>query len=385
VTVLRVGVTTFGADGGRSGIGAYTVNILRAMATVGRDAELEVMAHEGEAAALVPPELLATAQRVSDRLRPPILNIAWHQLALPGWCRRRRWDVLFLPAGNRRVPLRSPCPVVGTVHDVAVMHVAGKYDAARDLYVGHVLPLLIRRLSRIITPSEHSKRDVVAHARVSPERITVIPNAVDHARFRPADPASAREAVRARLGVRPPYVLYVSRIEDPGKNHVRLIRAYARLRRAGTLQHRLVLAGSDWSGAERVHAEAARSGCGDDIVFTGFVPGADLPALYQGADALAFPSLYEGFGIPVLEAMACGVPVACSDVSSLPELAGDAALLFHPADEDALASSLERLLLDAELRARLRARGLARASLFTWEESARRTLDVLRDAAAEGA
>ena len=375
----RVGITTFGADGPRSGIGHYVASLLPHLAALGLSETGEVLAHEDEAA------FFASGMRVvpfSNRLRPPVVNLAWHQAALPSWCRRRGYDALFLPAANRRVPASAPCPTVGTVHDFSMLHVAGKYDALRGLYIHKVLPALVRRLTRVVTVSESSKRDIVSHARVSEDRVHVVPSGVDHRRFSPGDPeAAARTA--ARHGADRPYVVYVSRLEHPGKNHVRLIAAWDEVKRRTGAPHRLVLAGSDWSGAEHVHAAARAARHADSIVFTGFLPSADLPDLYRAADLLVFPSLYEGFGMPILEAMACGTPVACSSTSSLPEVAGDAALLFHPEDESSIAAAIETVLTSPSRARELRERGLARAARFQWRRSAEQTLEVLRLAAQE--
>jgi glycosyltransferase involved in cell wall biosynthesis len=287
--------------------------------------------------------------------------------------------VVFLPAGNRRLGLGYGVPAVATVHDLSQLHVRQKYDAARMFYATRVLPLLIGRQQRIITVSSSTRSDVLSRTSVSADRVSVVPNGVDLSRYAPLDEASAREAA-LRLGLREPYLLYVARLEHPGKNHVTLLEAFARLRAAG-LPHKLVLAGPRWNGAEAIDAAVARLGLAEHVVFTGFVAGDDLPGLYAGAAAFVFPSLYEGFGIPLLEAMACGIPSCVANVSSLPEVAGDAALLFDPRDPAAIASALQRLLTDDLLRARLRARGLKRCAEFTWERSAGGVLEACRAAA----
>lgn len=345
------------------------------------DAEFETLVYRDEASVFNPPGMLT--HYVGERMRRPAWNVLWHQTVLPMSSRERRYDVLFLPAGNRRVPAYAPCPTVGTVHDLAAIHVRGKYDRARTLYINHVLPFLIRRLTSVITVSESSKRDIVEHARVPERRVRVIPLAADTALFHPAE-MTVRDSstLCAKYGIRPPYVLYVSRIEHPGKNHVRLIRAFDRLKSRERIPHQLVLAGSDWTRADEVHRVARGCGCADDIVFTGFAARADLPALYRCAQLFVFPSLFEGFGLPVLEAMACGTPVTCSDRSSIPEVVGDAGVLFDPYDEESIAHGMTTLLTDDVSRARYRRLGLERARLFSWSSTARQTLAVLREACA---
>jgi len=372
-----IGVTTFGGDGGVSGISQYIVQLLKALAAEPREARYEVAVYADERSIFVPESPRVTPLVHGRAWASPIRNVAWHQAMLPALCKRRGFDVLFLPAANRRLPVWTPCPAVGTVHDLASAHVTDKYDPARVFYVRRVLPPLIRRLDHVLTVSEATKRDLVEIAGLRPERVTVTPLAADPAIFHPGDRDAAAARVASRFGVSGPYIVYIARLEHPGKNHVRLIRAFDRLKTRTGLPHKLVLAGSDRERAAEVHAEAAAARHAADIAFTGFVPSDAVGDLYRAADLFAFPSLFEGFGLPLLEAMACGTPVVAADVASLPEVAGDAARLVDPYDEHALAAALEAVLTDPALRADLVARGLARSATFSWRRTARQTLDVL--------
>ena len=375
---LFVGITTFGGDGGRSGISRYIQHLLRGFARRRGELRYEVLLHRGDRGVFGVAEL--SACELSDCLRPPIANIAWHQLRLPGLCRERGYDVLLLPAANRRLPFRAPCRTVGTFHDCAAWHVAHKYDRLRMLYIERFLPILVRRLDRVLTVSESSKRDIVELSGVPPERIVVTPLAADE-RFVPGDPERAFARIGPKYGLVRPMILYVSRIEHPGKNHLRLIQAFARLRWRLSLPHHLVLAGSDWSGAEVVHRAAQSSGCAPAIHFTGFVPDTDLPDLYSSADLFVFPSLYEGFGLPLLEAMGCGIPVCCANTSSLPEVAGQAALLFDPNDEESMGAQMEKLLTDEQHRRSAVQSGFLQARSYSWEATVARTVAVLKEVA----
>jgi glycosyltransferase involved in cell wall biosynthesis len=377
---MRIGVTTFGADGGKSGISQYLSGLMSAFATQKATDEFDVMGYADERSLFVPdsPRFHPVD---SDTRRSTLRDVLWHQVDLPRISRNLHLDVLFLPAGNRRLPTVSPCPTVGTVHDFSSIHMRGKYDAAHLFYITKVLPGLVRRLTRVIAVSESAKKDIVAFARVPEERITVIPNAVNHAKFNPGDPDAARERLGTKWPLRGPYLLYLSRLEHPAKNHVRLLQAFDRLKSRLDIPHQLVLAGSDWDRADEIHAAAAALPSANDVVFTGFVDAADVPDLYRAADLMVFPSLLEGFGIPILEAMACGVPVACSGVSSMPEVAGDAAHFFDPCDVDSIACTLAGLLEDPAARQECRRRGLIRAGQFSWENSAARTMQVLAEAA----
>jgi len=375
---MKIAVGTFGGDGGKSGISQYIIQLMREFARQPHGCSFSVIGYADEKTVFVPESPAMTHLPFGPHLRKPIRNVLWHQLSLPGCCRQLGCDVLFLPAGNRRLPISAPCPTIGTVHDFSSIHVPGKYDRARVLYITRVLPFLIRRLTHVLTVSESSKRDIVEYAGVPEDRVTVTPLAADPAVYFPRDRQEAVELLSPRHAIRPPFLLYTSRIEHPGKNHARLIRAFAGLKRRHKIPHQLVLAGTDRERAEEVHREAAESGCEDDILFTGFVASEDLPLFYQAADIFVFPSLYEGFGLPILEAMACGTPVACSNVSSMPEVAGDAGVLFDPADEASIASALWSIITSPELHARLAGCGLARSRLFSWSRTAAQTLDAIR-------
>jgi len=292
--------------------------------------------------------------------------------------------VLFLPAGNRRLPFSVSCPTVGTVHDFSSIHVTGKYDPARRFYITKVLPVFIRRLSRVITVSESSKKDIVEFAEVPGERVTVIPLGVDQARYYPRSKQESLSKIVGRYSITPPYILYISRIEHPGKNHVRLIEAFSRLKAATRLPHQLVLTGSDWTRAEVVHQAAEKSPYAGNILFSGFAPADDLPDLYCGAELFVFPSLYEGFGLPLLEAMTCGTPVVCSELSSLPEVARGSARMFDPYSVEAIAETMETLLTDEDLQKSYIQRGLEQSDGFSWSHSAELTLEVITRCAEQG-
>ena len=374
---MKVGIITFACDAGRSGIGQYLKHLLREFPKITSDVEFEIVGHEDETGAFLPPEHDYALLNIGPRWKHPILNILWQNLVLPSVCRTHGYDLVFLPAANRRLPVWLPCPSVGTVHDFSSMHITGKYDPLRDFYIKHVLPFLVRRLTRVIADSACTKQDIIQYAHVPAERIRVIPLGVDRDNYYPRDKEASQAQLCAKYGLRPPYILYISRIEHPGKNHARLIRAFTQLKKTTSLPHQLVLAGSDWNRAKDVHQAAQASGLGDSIRFTGFVSSDDLPDLYCGADLFVFPSLFEGFGMPVLEAMACGVAVACSNTSSLPEVGGDAAAYFDPCDESSLGSIIATMLGDLSLRERLCESGSTHATRFQWSNTAEDTLNEI--------
>jgi glycosyltransferase involved in cell wall biosynthesis len=234
------------------------------------------------------------------------------------------------------------------------------------------MPLFVRAADAIIAVSGQTRRDLIELYNVPAAKIHVIYQGIDE-RFAPIGPAGI-DTVRQRYGIERPYWLMVGTLE-PRKNHAAALRALARLKANG-FPHCLVVAGGAGWLFDPIRTLVGELGLSDDVIFTGRVPDADLPALYSGADCFLMPSLYEGFGFPVLEAMACGTPVVCSNSSSLPEVAGDAALMVDPEDDGALAAAVGRLLAEPDLRSQLRQRGEQQAAGFRWQECAAQTVQV---------
>jgi glycosyltransferase involved in cell wall biosynthesis len=277
-----------------------------------------------------------------------------------------RPDVYFSPGFNP--PLFCPVPLVFTIHDLIHLRVPGEGGGfkarLRTLYYQFMLRPAARRAARVLTVSEYSRRQIVAWAGLDPERVVVVGNGVDAA-FSP-------HGARHRPGFR--YLLYFWN-GKPHKNALRLLQAFAGL--ADTQVRLLVSSAPD----DELRHQALRLGVHDRVVFAGGIPEAELPAYYRGAEALAFPSLYEGFGLPALEALACGTPVVTSKITSLPEVVGDAAVLVDPYDPASITQGLQRVLDDPDLRARLSAAGPERARCFSWATTAARVQEALAGAA----
>lgn len=378
---MKIGISAFAGDGGRSGIGQYLAQIISRLPAHDANSECVVFLTRKAASELglaVPGLRLVTTP---DWIEQPIVNVAWHLLMLPLMLRLYGCDVVFLPAGNRRLGFWYGVPSVGTVHDLAQLHVANKYDGWRMLYAKKLLPALIGKLTKIISVSAATEGDLVTELGLDAKQIRTIPNGFDHDRFSAADSTSARARVSARWGVNEAYLLYVARLEHPGKNHVRLLEALASLKGRGHSIH-LVMAGGAWTGAEAIYERVRELDLEAQVTFTGFVPDAELPDLYAAADAFVFPSLFEGFGIPPLEAMMSGIPVCASNRASIPEVVGPAGVLFDPEDPADIANAIESVVSDQELRRQLIAKGYTRARQFSWDTAAGRVMDVLREAAA---
>jgi glycosyltransferase involved in cell wall biosynthesis len=270
---------------------------------------------------------------------------------------------------------RSACLVV-TVHDLALLRYPHLGTAALSRFIRQ-MTRSVTEAKRVIAVSDATRRDIIDLLGTPAEKIRVIHNGYDQ-RFRPLPHTEARARVGERYGLSEPYILHVGTLE-PRKNLETLISAYARLRRERYIPHGLVLVGDRGWKYDPIFQLVDQLGLRNAVRFTGAVPADDLPALYNAADLFVYPSLYEGFGLPPLEAMACGTPVVTSNVSSLPEVVGDAALLVDPHDEGALAEAMARVLSDVELRRHMRERGLERARHFSWERCARETLAVYEE------
>jgi glycosyltransferase involved in cell wall biosynthesis len=316
-----------------------------------------------------PPAGLRAAPHVGPSRPTPL----WMQAAVPRLARRERFDLFHFT--NSIAPARLSAPYVTTIHDLSLVRFPETHPLRRKLYQRTLLGRAAAGARRVITISEASARDLVEVLGVPRDRVAVTPLAADE-RFRPSADRDEVEAVRRRYGLGDRYVLYVGNVE-PRKNLVRAIDAFERV---GARDATLAIAGRlAWLSDEVERRVAAYQGPGR-VRLLGYVADEDLPALYSGAEAFVYVSLWEGFGLPVVEAMACGAPVVASRVAAIEEVAGDAARLVDPLSIDEIAAALASVLGDARERERLRMAGLARAAGYSWAETARRTIEVYRAA-----
>jgi glycosyltransferase involved in cell wall biosynthesis len=371
---LRIAIDAHSVGTGLGGNESYATNLIEALAGIDQENRYTLYVTKRVA-----------VERFSDRWpnfsvrstlpHTPFIRIP---LTLSAELRRNPVDVLHV---QFTAPPFSPCPVVVSIHDLSFEHLPQTFKWRSRKQLRITVRRSAREASQVIALSEYARNDIIDTYHVSPDKISAIPLAAA-AHFRPIDDEEELQRVRQTYGIEGDYILTVGAIQ-PRKNLSRLVAAYARLRHAKpeVKLPKLVLAGKcAWLYDETLRAIKELE-LGDAVIVTGYVPESDLPALYSGALCFVYPSYFEGFGLPPLEAMQCGAPVIVGDQTSLPEVVGTAGILVDPFEVDALAAALERVVSDSNLRAELSVQGLARAKLFNWQETARQTLAVYRKAA----
>jgi glycosyltransferase involved in cell wall biosynthesis len=345
----------------------YVRNLLSGFAAIDDGSEIIAYVSSGDAARAVPAGF--QTRRIS---RNPFVRLGF-DLA-----RRLRQDRPDLVHVQYTAPLACPAPIVVSVHDVSFIEHPEYFSRTRAAQLRLTVGRTVARAARVLTGSEFSRSAIARCYGLEPERIAVVPNAAAPL-FRPVSQAAAAAWVRAHFGVSTPFILTVGDLQ-PRKNQIGLIEAFARMMaESPRLPHHLVLAGQETWHASEVRRAAGRSGLEARIHFTGFVSDDALLQFYNACEFFVFPSFYEGFGLPVLEAMACARAVACSNTSAVHDVADAAAILFDPHSTEALTRALLDLALQPEMRARMERLGLQRSTQFSWNETAKRTLGVYRD------
>ncbi len=350
-----------------TGVGRIGASLLRALRDVA--SELEVVVLLDERAAPLPATVREHVDVRTLRMGSPSLR---QHFRLPRWLRRERVDAVF-HLHPYSVPVWSSVPRIISILDLYQLMDPTSFPVGTGLYYRTIIGPVARRSAAVLTISEASKADIVGTLGVLPDRITVLPLAADEA-FRPVPPGPERDRVLQQLGVREPFVLYHGN-QRPHKNLTRLVQAFGLARRIFGLPHRLVITGKEEPGTRERDFTEVRTVVRSEnvepfVVFPGYVTDEELAILYSAAAVLFLPSLMEGFGLPVVEAFACGAPVICANRRALRELAGDAAKLVDPLDVGAMADTLGQVLSSDQLRTDFSVRGFERAQEFTWNRSA---------------
>ena len=370
---MRIAIDAHSVGNQLAGNETYAVNLIEALAEVDQSNQYT---------------LYVTRQSAIDRFanRWPNFNVKRTvphtplvriPVTLSAELRRNPVDVLHV---QYTAPPLAPCSVVATIHDLSFEHLPETFNRRSRAQLRLTVRRTARKAAQILTLSEFSRRDIVDTYRIAPDRVSVTPAAAP-SHFKPIEDETELRKIREIYGIERDYILSVSSIQ-PRKNLIRLIEAYSclrGLRPEGKLPQLVLVGKRGWLDNETFRA-AQRHSANNDITFTGYVVEKDLPALYSGATCFVYPSFFEGFGLPVLEAMQCGAPVIAGNRTSIPEVVGKAGLLFDPFDTNSLVQALTRMLDNSEYRAALRIQGLERAREFDWKQTARMTLQAYQKA-----
>ena len=370
---MRIGIDYTAAINQTAGIGRFVRGLVRAVAALDHENQYVLVHAAPNSGCTIDAPVGPNVSMREMRFRERVMTAIWHRMRIPLPVDLVTGPVDIFHAPDYVLPPVSRGVSMITVHDLSFLIHPECADQNLRVFLEHAVPRSAARADYIITDSENTRNDVICLLDADPERVFVVPGGVDPS-FAPADEEAVHQ-VRCEYKLHLPYLLAVGVIE-PRKNFPRLIDAFSRFRVRTGLNYDLVIAGGNGWLSDETYREAERSPFSANVRFTGYVPDEHLAALYSGAEVFAYPSLYEGFGLPVLEAMACGTTVVCANTSSLPECAGDAALLFPPDDPDAIAARLEEACTSETLRTELVRRGEQRVALFQWERAAERLIEI---------
>jgi glycosyltransferase involved in cell wall biosynthesis len=320
-----------------------------------------------------------TGKGISSKVLRLIWNTVWIQAVLPYKLSRIRADLLYAPSFI--APMFLPCPLVVAILDTMYLVHPEYYPRLWSIYLRILIPTIVQKATAIVTVSNSSKENISKYYNIAPAKIRVIYPGVD-SRFKQFREGSLRQRIKEKYGIGGPFIIFVGALERM-KNIPRLLEALSILKKAHeSMKHKLVLVGPAGKGILEIRQTIARLSLADEVLFLGYVPGEDLPLLYNAADLFVLPSLHEGFGLPLVEAMACGTPVVASNTSCIPEVIADAGLLFDPTDPNSIALQIHLVLSDDLIRQKMIECGLGRARQFSWKEAARKTIEVCQHASA---
>jgi glycosyltransferase involved in cell wall biosynthesis len=373
---MRIGINAlFMIPGEVGGSETYLRNLVAHLGSMGRSNEYVIFTNRESAGTFVHPSSGFKEVHCPVRAAFRPARVLYEQLLLPLQVRQREIDVLHSPGYT--APFVSPCPSVVTIYDLNFLHHPEDFSQPSAMTLRVLVPLAAKRCDLIITLSKKSRRDIVATLGVSGDQVRVTYPAASVALLEPG--RSTIQDLRLRHSISERYILCVA-ASHPHKNLCTLVEAYQLLRTQHSSEHQLVIVGLKGRDHDRLLELVSELSLENEVVLTGWIPDEQLALLYDSADVFVFPSLYEGFGIPVLEAMLYGVPVVSSNVSFLCEATGDATIAVNPHDSTEMATAIGRVLKDMHLRASLVEKGYQHAQKFSWEETARQTLKVYEEA-----
>lgn len=367
---MKVGIDTFGCDHAKSGLGSY-LHYLTSNLPSDADVQFELFGLEIDRYTYNgDKEIPFKSVNIKDTITSQRL---WHLFKMNKFASASDYDVVLYPAVERVLPLSFRTPGVAVVNSIMTNVIAEKRDQPLRWQIIEGLP----RAQKILAASQFIRKDLVKLG-INPDKIEIVHNGIDHRLFYPILQIDPDAVTIKPFAVKRPYFIYGSRLSGPDKKHIELIKAFTLFKERTHLPHRLVLAGSDDQYSKEVHRAAFSSSAASEIFLTGFFPHDSFPQLYAGADACIFPSVNEGVGLPVLEAMATGIPVACSSSGALPEIGGPAALYFDSDNIEEIEADMEKLVTDKAVRDKMVEDGIQWTKRFSWDKTAQMTVDIMK-------
>jgi len=369
----KIGIIANSLNDEKTGIGQYLFNLLRCILDIDKENEYFLINYKDNSCRLCSSNL--KVKKIDNFFKPYIGPHGWH-LSLPYRLKKDNFDLIFNPS---QIPtfFRFSSPYIINICDlIPLLFPELCWGKSRKLFYQCLLPKTLKNASKITTLSHHTKKDLMKYFNISEDKIMTIHIAVDSNKYKPLAKEKISE-VRQKYNINLPFILYVGTLE-PRKNIVRLIESFYKVRKNGN-EHKLVITGKKGWKYKNIFETVRRLNLSDEIIFTDYVPDKDLPALYNAADLFVYPSIYEGFGLPPLEAMACGTSVITSNTSSFPEVVGSAGIMVNPYDVDELAEKISEVIGSDKLKEELSRKGLEQAKMFSWEKCARETLEVFKE------
>ncbi|MCP4400866.1 MAG: glycosyltransferase family 4 protein [bacterium] len=361
------------------GINAYSLSLLTALNQIESPFEYTIFTGHRHRALLAHLDKRFTIVPARPVERDQMTDIVWFFFKLPWLAKRHQIDLLHLFAGNRRISFFPPSKTVVTVHDIYHYYTKELYTRSRYLFCRYILSSLLKRQSHLMAVSHCTAADLRRVLHIPEEKIHVIPNGYRGTFYKPLSSYDIPAGICEKYNLSDEFTLYVSAFDHPRKNHVALIQAYRHLKQNGGFAPDLVFVGTPFWQPEYIYQEMKKHGLQEHIKILKSIPDNDLLALYNLATLFVHPSHYEGFGIPIIEAMACGLPVACSDIPAFREVAGDAAIFFNRHDPVDIAQKIRILYEDRALSDTCRQKGLERAQQFSWQRTARKVVGLYHD------
>lgn len=371
---MKIGINTFGCDHGRSGIGAYILSLVHNLPKT--EHKVQLFGHELDKYTFTSgiEGIQFAGVSISDT---SFGEKTWHSFSFNSFARKQKYDMTVFPSGIKLLPMRFETPAVLVIQNILA---DGNENSFKNLSV-LVSKFMLKSVKGIISPSRYIKNDLL-NCGIEEHKVRVIHNGIDTKLFYPRNVETQEALMIKPFAIRRPYIIYASRIIHPEKRHIELIEAFGIFKQKTGAPHRLVIAGADGERAEKVHQAILRSPFASDILLTGYFPHENLPQIYSAADLCVFPSSVEGVGLPVIEAMACGIPTACSQAGALPEIAGNCTCYFNHNKPEEIAAVIGNLINDRagknkERRQKLIDEGIEWVKQYSWKKTAKNTLEYL--------